>query len=141
MHSGCNSCFTISMSNEQEMKWRYTTRSPSRSSDRRCPHRWPGVRCSEQARSGLLALRARSMRVLPAERGVRGDTDREEVSMRKLGAFLRSWPFLSLGLVTVGLFLAVEGFGERVGFLIPVVRILIMPLWLMRTLEMIVGIG
>jgi hypothetical protein len=61
--------------------------------------------------------------------------------MRKLGAFLRSWPFLSLGLVTVGLFLAVEGFGERVGFLIPVVRILIIPLWLMRTLEMIVGIG
>ena len=61
--------------------------------------------------------------------------------MRKLGAFLRRWPFLSLGLVTAGLFLAVEGFGEPVEPLIPVVRILIIPLWFMRTLEMVVGIG
>ena len=61
--------------------------------------------------------------------------------MRKVSSFLQTWPFLSLGLVTAALFLAVEGFGERVAPLIPVVRVLIIPLWLMRTLEMIVGIG
>jgi hypothetical protein len=61
--------------------------------------------------------------------------------MRKVSSFLQTWPFLSLGFVTAGLFLAVEGFGERVEPLIPVVRVLIIPLWVMRTLEMVVGIG
>ena len=62
--------------------------------------------------------------------------------MRGLNSFLRTWPFLTLGFVTFGLFLAVEGFGpERLGQLVPALRVLIVPLWLMRTLEMLVGIG
>jgi hypothetical protein len=44
-------------------------------------------------------------------------------------------------LLTAGLFLSVESFGDRVEPLIPVVRVLIIPLWLMRTLEMVVGMG
>ncbi len=61
--------------------------------------------------------------------------------MRGLSSFLRSWPFLSLGVLTFGLFLAVEAFGEPLRPLVPVLRVLVVPLWLMRTLEMVVGIG
>jgi hypothetical protein len=61
--------------------------------------------------------------------------------MRTVSSFLKIWPFLSLGLLTAGLFLSVESFGDRVEPLIPVVRVLIIPLWLMRTLEMVVGMG
>jgi hypothetical protein len=64
-----------------------------------------------------------------------------EVGMRALGSFLRNWPFLVLGLVTFGLFLALEASGEPPRFLVAVLRVLIVPLWLMRTLEMILGIG
>ena len=61
--------------------------------------------------------------------------------MRKVRSFLRTWPFLTVGLLTAGLFLAVSALGEPAEFLIPVLRVLIIPLWLMRTMEMIVGIG
>lgn len=61
--------------------------------------------------------------------------------MRALGSFLRNWPFLSLGLLTFGLFLAVEALGAQLRPLIPPLRVLIVPLWLMRNLEMVVGIG
>ncbi len=61
--------------------------------------------------------------------------------MRALYSFLRTWPFLSLGVLTFGLFLAVEGIGEPLRPAVPALRVLIAPLWLMRTLEMVVGIG
>ena len=60
--------------------------------------------------------------------------------MRRLRTFLLSWPFLSVGLFTFALFLAVERFG-KLRPLIPILRVLVAPLWLMRTLEMVVGIG
>jgi hypothetical protein len=61
--------------------------------------------------------------------------------MRRLGSLIRTWPFLSLGFFTFGLFLALEGFGEPPRPLVAVLRVLVVPLWLMRTLEMLVGIG
>ena len=61
--------------------------------------------------------------------------------MRRLTSFLRTWPFLTFGLLTFGFFLAVEGFGEPLAPLLPALRVLIVPLWLMRTFEMLVGIG
>jgi hypothetical protein len=61
--------------------------------------------------------------------------------MRSVLALLTDWPLLSLGLVTFGLFLAVEAFTESLAFLIPTLRVLIVPLWAMRTLEMVLGIG
>ena len=60
---------------------------------------------------------------------------------RPLRAFMGRWPFLGTGLVTLGLFLAVEVFPEPLAFLIPALRVLVVPLWAMRTLEMILGIG
>ena len=61
--------------------------------------------------------------------------------MRRPSAFLRNWPFLSVGLLTLAFGLALEVFGEPFRPLVPFVRVLIVPLWLMRTLEMVVGIG
>ena len=61
--------------------------------------------------------------------------------MRVVGSFLRNWPVLSIGVVTFGLFAAVEAFGEPPQFIMPALRVLIVPLWLMRTLQMVVGIG
>jgi hypothetical protein len=56
-------------------------------------------------------------------------------------------PFLLFGLLTFGLFLAIETTGDAFpetalgAALISALRVLIVPLWLMRTLEMVVGIG
>jgi hypothetical protein len=61
--------------------------------------------------------------------------------MRRVRSFLLAWPFLSVGLFTFGLFVAVERVGEPLRPLVPVLRVLVVPLWLMRTLEMVVGIG
>ena len=61
--------------------------------------------------------------------------------MRRIRSFVRAWPFLILGFLTFGLFLALEGLGEPLRPLLPVLRVLIVPLWLMRTLEMVAGIG
>ena len=61
--------------------------------------------------------------------------------MRGLSAFLRTWPFLSLGVLTFGLFLAVEALGKPPWPLLPALRALVAPLWLMRTLEMVVGMA
>jgi hypothetical protein len=64
--------------------------------------------------------------------------------MRRL---TRRHPFLLIGLLTFGLFLALEAAGDTVrestlgAVALSAVRVLIVPLWLMRTLEMIVGIG
>lgn len=51
------------------------------------------------------------------------------------------WPFLTFGLITFALFLLAEAIPRFQDALAPILRILIMPLWLMRTLEMVVGIG
>ena len=65
-------------------------------------------------------------------------------SMRRL---IRRHPFLLVGLLTFGLLLALEAGGDTVrqsalgGAVLAALRVLIVPLWLMRTLEMIVGIG
>lgn len=61
--------------------------------------------------------------------------------------FVRGFPFLTLGLITFGLFLASVGAREVVGGvavvrgLEVVVRFVIIPMWLMRYLEMFVGLG
>jgi hypothetical protein len=70
-----------------------------------------------------------------------GNSDVTAHSMRTLGRFVRTWPFLTLGLSTFGFFVAVEVLGEPLRPLVPILRVLIVPLWLMRTLEMIVGLG
>jgi hypothetical protein len=59
----------------------------------------------------------------------------------KSGRFIARWPFLTFGLATFALFLLGEAIKPLQAPLGPVLRVLIMPLWLMRTLEMIVGIG
>jgi hypothetical protein len=58
--------------------------------------------------------------------------------------WLRRHPFLTVGLATFGLFLLVEaipGAIQAAPVVIQILRVLIVPLWLMRTLEMIVGMG
>ncbi|MHB1325730.1 MAG: hypothetical protein ACYC0L_05925 [Thermoleophilia bacterium] len=87
--------------------------------------------------------------------------------------FIKQWPFLTLGLVTFALFLAVEFWGSAEGgnctssgsatlspdgnvisyqesggcsaqhpaLLIPILRVLVIPLLLMRYFEMFTGIG
>jgi hypothetical protein len=59
----------------------------------------------------------------------------------KAGRFLTRWPFLMFGLVTFALFLLDEAIKPLQPTLGPLLRVLILPLWLMRTLEMIIGIG
>jgi hypothetical protein len=61
---------------------------------------------------------------------------------------MKSWfrrhSFLIVGLATFGLFLLVESIPASVPrppLVIPILRVLIVPLWLMRTLEMMVGMG
>ena len=49
-------------------------------------------------------------------------------------------PFLSLGILTFTALLAVEAFAMPPA-LRGVLRVIIVPLWLMRTLEMVVGVG
>ena len=61
--------------------------------------------------------------------------------MRMARFFLQKHPVLVLGLVTFGLFIAAEASGQAPRVLIPVLRVLIAPLWGMRTLEMLVGMG
>jgi hypothetical protein len=56
-------------------------------------------------------------------------------------SFLRRWPFLVLGLMTLGMFVLVERAHQPPGILIAVLRVLIAPLWLMRTVEMLLGVG
>jgi hypothetical protein len=56
------------------------------------------------------------------------------------GRFVSRWPFLTIGIVTFALYLVTE-FVPGFGVLAPLVRLLIAPIWIMRTLEMIVGIG
>jgi hypothetical protein len=58
--------------------------------------------------------------------------------------WLRRHLFLTVGLATFGLFLLVEAMPstlEPAPVLIQILRVLIVPLWLMRTLEMMVGMG
>ena len=55
--------------------------------------------------------------------------------------WLRRHPFLTIGLVTFGLFLLVEWTPYAHPAVVLILRMLIAPLWLMRTLEMIVGMG
>ena len=61
--------------------------------------------------------------------------------MRRIAVFPRTWPFLTLGLFTFLLFLAVGNFGAVLQPLVPVLRVLIVPLWVMRTVEMLLGMG
>ena len=61
--------------------------------------------------------------------------------VRRIRSFLRAWPFFSVGLLGVGLYLASWGLGEPLRPLAPVLRVLVAPLWLMRTLEMAAGMG
>ena len=58
--------------------------------------------------------------------------------------WLRRHPFLTLGLATFALFLLVESVPPGTGGMAvarQILRVLIVPLWLMRTLEMIIGMG
>jgi len=66
-----------------------------------------------------------------------------------MGAYglVRRYPFLLLGIATFGLFLA-TGFvndaakpSELGRIAVTVLRVLIIPLWLMRDLEMLLGLG
>jgi len=59
----------------------------------------------------------------------------------KAGRFVARWPFLTIGLATFALFLLAEAIRPLQAPLGPLLRVLIVPLWLMRTLEMIAGIG
>jgi hypothetical protein len=61
--------------------------------------------------------------------------------MRTLRRFVGNWPFLTLGLATFGFFVAVDLIGEPLRLLVPILRVLIVPLWFMRNLEMMVGLG
>ena len=59
-------------------------------------------------------------------------------------SWLRRHPFLTVGLATFALFLVVESAPTAVHgipVVIQILRVLIVPLWLMRTLEMMVGMG
>lgn len=64
-----------------------------------------------------------------------------------LSRFVRRWPFLSVGLLTLGLFVLVEALPQGARdhtagqALVATIRVLMVPLWLMRTLEMLIGIG
>lgn len=58
--------------------------------------------------------------------------------MSFLVRLISHWPFTAVGLVTFVLFIAAPFMGLAEN---PVVLLLIMPLWLMRTLEMFTGIG
>ena len=61
--------------------------------------------------------------------------------------FVRNWPFLCLGFLTLGLFIGVEAMGEParttlVGeALVAIVRVLVVAMWLMRYLELFLGMG
>jgi hypothetical protein len=61
--------------------------------------------------------------------------------MRRFGSFVLAWPFMTVGLLTFALFLGVEAHWAPLRPLLPAVRVLIVPLWLMRYVEMGVGIG
>jgi hypothetical protein len=60
---------------------------------------------------------------------------------------IRSWPFLSIGVLTFVVFVVLEAVGDAgretvMGqALIPVVRVLIIPMWLMRYVETFLGMG
>jgi len=65
----------------------------------------------------------------------------------KIHSFIKRHGFLLLGIVTLGLFVAMEiaseaakasGLGEAITILL---RVLIIPMWLMRDLEMLLGMG
>jgi hypothetical protein len=62
-------------------------------------------------------------------------------------SFIKRHPFLVLGIVTLGLFVATETMsdtakGSGLGvIIINLFRVLIVPMWLMRTLEMLLGMG
>src|SRR5688572_29166517 len=60
----------------------------------------------------------------------------------RMKSWLRRHPFLTLGLATFALFVLVESVpAVRTAVVIQVLRVLLVPLWLMRTLEMMVGMG
>lgn len=61
--------------------------------------------------------------------------------LHMIGRFVWHWPFVTLGLATFALFVAAEALNGAAGPLQPALRVLIVPLWFMRTLEMVVGIG
>ncbi len=61
--------------------------------------------------------------------------------------FVRRHPFLTIGLVTFGLFLLVELMPEAARtagagrVLMAFVRVIAVPLWIMRTIEVMLGMG
>ena len=57
-------------------------------------------------------------------------------------AILRSWPFTAFGLLTLAVVLvaeAVRGTGTPVGTLYDVLRVIIVPIWLMRYVVVAIG--
>ncbi len=62
-----------------------------------------------------------------------------------MSSVVRRFPFLTVGLLTAGLFLLTAGANNVAGDaavvrgLTAIVRVLIIPMWLMRDLEMILG--
>jgi hypothetical protein len=64
-----------------------------------------------------------------------------------VGRFIKNWPFLTVGLVTFALFVGLEAVGDAgrdtpiAQGIIPMLRVLIVPIWAMRYLEVFVGMG
>jgi len=57
--------------------------------------------------------------------------------MRTLSSFLKNWPSLTIGLLTVGLFFALPGSSAVIQ---PVLRVFVAPLEIMRSMQVIAGI-
>jgi hypothetical protein len=60
--------------------------------------------------------------------------------LRRAGRMVARWPFMCLGLVTMVGFLVGES-GHLPSGLVELVRVLTVPMWLMRMIQMLVGIG
>jgi hypothetical protein len=61
--------------------------------------------------------------------------------MTRLGSLLRRWACTALGLVTAALFLLAEGFLHPSSLLAVPLRWLIVPLWLMRYVQVWLGLA
>jgi hypothetical protein len=61
--------------------------------------------------------------------------------MHSARSFFLRWPFVCVGLATAVAFVAVEMATAPPPLAVAILRVFIVPLWLMRTIEMVVGMG
>jgi hypothetical protein len=60
--------------------------------------------------------------------------------MRRVGIFFARWPFMCLAILTIGGFIFAET-DNLPPALLGLLRVLIVPMWLVRMLQVMVGIG